>query len=130
MPRLLLFLMPYKFKNSKVTLKRSPSTVSSKVPFISFMRLSAIDSPSPLPSVFRELSPLTKRSFSSSLEILKRCSRHILEVMMAPLSFGMMSMYTLVPGWAYLFNVVHQIIKHSPQMSSVCLNHDRRNVIF
>ena len=53
----------------RVTLNRSPSTVSSIVPFCSCARLCAMFSPRPLPSVLRELSPRTKRSISSSLEM-------------------------------------------------------------
>mgnify|MGYP007107300747 CR=1 FL=1 len=47
-------------------MNRSPSTASSKVPPWSSVRLRAMDSPRPEPSVFLDLSPRTKRSVSSS----------------------------------------------------------------
>ena len=56
----------YSCINSSSTLKRSPSTVIFISPFCSCTRLFAMDNPKPLPSLFRELSPLTKRSISSS----------------------------------------------------------------
>ena len=54
----------------KPTLKRSPSMAMENVPFCSSTRLLAMFSPSPLPSVVRELSPRTKRSISSSGSML------------------------------------------------------------
>ena len=41
----------------------------SNVPPCILVRLRAMESPSPLPSVLREESPRTKRSISSSLEM-------------------------------------------------------------
>ena len=55
----------------RVTLNRSPSMVRRKSPPWSDMRLVAMDSPSPLPSVDRELSPRTNRSVSSSAEMFR-----------------------------------------------------------
>ena len=58
----------YTKANDIVALKRSPSTVMSKTPPCSSVRLRAMESPRPLPSVERDLSPRTKRSISSSPE--------------------------------------------------------------
>ena len=52
-----------------MALNRSPSTTSSKVPPCSSVKLRAMDSPSPEPSVVREVSPRTKRSISRSAGI-------------------------------------------------------------
>ena len=49
-----------------MALNRSPSTTSSKVPPWSSVRLLAMDSPRPEPSVVRDSSPRTKRSISRS----------------------------------------------------------------
>jgi len=43
--------------NRSTTLNRSPSVVSSMVPFCSSVRLLAMERPSPFPSLFLELSP-------------------------------------------------------------------------
>lgn len=51
-----------------VTLNRSPSRISSSVPCWTSIKLLAMFKPRPLPSRFREASPRTKRSISSSAE--------------------------------------------------------------
>ena len=51
-------------------LNRSPSMLIVNLAFIRVHRLFAIDNPSPLPSVFLELSPRTNLSMSSSLDTL------------------------------------------------------------
>ena len=57
-----------------ITLNRSPSRYSLNSPPCSSVRLFAIESPSPLPSVFLATSPLINRSVSSSAEIFKGCA--------------------------------------------------------
>ena len=54
------------FRKQRMTLKRSPSIWICIEPCCSSIRLLAIDRPSPLPSVYREESPRTNRSISSS----------------------------------------------------------------
>lgn len=56
------------------TLNRSPSRYNSKTPPCISVRLLAIERPSPLPSVLREISPLMNRSVNSSAEIFNCCS--------------------------------------------------------
>ena len=113
----------------RVTLKdRHPPSL--QVPFMSFARLSAIDSPSPLPSVFRELSPPDKTLISSSLEILSGVADTFLKGYDGSAVARMMSMYTLVPGLGVFVDVVHQIIRNTLHRCIVhLLNHNRRNVI-
>ena len=53
------------FFQTVMALKRSPSTMMSKVPPWSSVKDLAMARPKPLPSVFRALSPRTKRSTSS-----------------------------------------------------------------
>ena len=65
------------FGNRSITLNRSPSISSCSFPPCSSVRLCAMDNPSPLPSVFLELSPRTNRSISSSL-LMFSCDLEIL----------------------------------------------------
>ena len=83
-------------------LNRSPSTESFRLPFWISARLEAMLSPSPLPSVCRELSPLTNLSISSSALMLS-CSLEMFfrDIRAFPSSFET-SMYTLVLANAYL----------------------------
>ena len=59
--------------NSRITLKKSPSIVKFIDPPMAFVRLLAIESPSPFPSVYLDLSPLTNLSISSS-GVIFNCS--------------------------------------------------------
>ena len=59
-------------------LNRSPSTPMKKMPPISCVRLFAMESPSPLPSVVLEASPRIKRSVSYSALIFKGFSEILL----------------------------------------------------
>ena len=60
---------------------RSASMDSRNVPPISCTRLRAMESPSPLPSVWREVSPRTKRSISSSGEMFSSARDTFLKLM-------------------------------------------------
>ena len=57
-----------------VTENKSPSRVTSKVPPIIVVRFWAMESPSPLPSVVLDSSPLAKRSVSSAALPCSGCS--------------------------------------------------------
>ena len=88
--------------NSNTTLNKSPSTYSFSLPFISSIKLLAIDNPRPLPSVFLELSPLTKRSISSSLVILSGYLEIFLKVIVTSSFVSSRFTYTRELGSAYL----------------------------
>ena len=60
---------------------RSASMDSRNVPPIRCTRLRAMESPSPLPSVWREVSPRTKRSISSSGEMFSSARDTFLKLM-------------------------------------------------
>ena len=60
--------------------------VREKVPCWSWVRLRAMDSPRPLPSVFREVSPRTKRSISSSAEMFRGVAEMLRKVMVTSFS--------------------------------------------
>ena len=60
---------------------RSASMDSRNVPPIRCTRLRAMESPSPLPSVWREVSPRTKRSISSSGEMFSSARDIFLKLM-------------------------------------------------
>ena len=62
-------------------MNRSPSMVREKVPCCSWVRLRAMDRPRPLPSVFRDASPRTNRSISSSAEIFSGVAEMLRKVM-------------------------------------------------
>ena len=52
-----------------VTLNKSPSKYNSNCPFCISVNVFAMDKPSPLPSVLRDISPLINRSVNSSADI-------------------------------------------------------------
>ena len=87
------------------------------------VRLRAIESPKPLPSVFREVSPRTKRSISSSPEILSGYFDIFLKVITAFLSLTVKSIYTRVPGSEYLhtFPVRFSSTRHKCRPSAIIL---------
>ena len=61
-----------------------------------------MDKPSPFPSVLRELSPLEKRSKSSSAEIFSSSREVFLNVIFASFPVSSREIYTLVPLKEYL----------------------------
>ena len=61
-----------------------------------------MESPSPLPSVWRLLSPRTKRSIRSSAEMFSSLRETFLMLTVASCSSAAAAAYTRVPGIAYL----------------------------
>ncbi|CAN3994245.1 Molybdenum cofactor biosynthesis protein B, partial [Dysosmobacter welbionis] len=89
-------------ENRRTTLNRSPSTVSSRVPFWSSVRLRAMERPRPFPSPPRAASPRTNRSSSSSAGISNGAREVFLKEITAWPSRSSSVRYTRVPRWAYL----------------------------
>lgn len=87
--------------NEIVTLKRSPSRYNPNVPPCILVSDSAIDNPSPLPSVLLEISPRINRSVSSFAEIFNGCSEIFFRLNTADPAITWRSAYTLVSGIAY-----------------------------
>lgn len=61
-----------------------------------------MDRPRPLPSVWRERSPRTKRAISSSAGMFSSYLEMFLNVIVTIPAFALLSKYTRVPGMAYL----------------------------
>ena len=103
-----------------MALNRSPSIISSNVPFCSSVRLFAMDSPRPLPSVVLATSPRTKRSVSSSGLIFNGFSDTFLMVKMAWPSSSITSTYTRLCSMAYLNALVYRFSRtlHSRRPSA------------
>ena len=103
-----------------MALNRSPSTARAKVPCWSWVRLRAMERPRPLPSVFREASPRTKRSMSSSAEMFSGSAEMLRKMMVTCSSVAWQVRYTRVPGWAYFWMLLKRFsnTRHSRRPSA------------
>ena len=76
---------------------------------MSSIRLLAMFSPRPLPSVWREASPRTKRSMSSSALTFSRSREMFFMLTATRSSRAVRSMYTRLPARAYLHTLLSRL---------------------
>ena len=121
LPLFCMFLYISSFGNISSTLNRSPSRYSCIFPFISSVRLCAMDRPSPLPSVFLDSSPCTNRSSSSSGLIFSSLEDMFLKLITVFSSRFSAPIYALVPfmPWRHIFSSRLSITLHSSRPSAV-----------